>query len=273
MIDAHQHCWRVGRHGFEWPTPDLEPIHRDFGPADWRDEALAHGVCGSVLVQSQPCDADTDYLLQLAGSEPRILAVVGWADLEHPQAVDRLAQLAQAPKLRGIRPMLQNLADDQWILRPALAPALDAMQRLGLRFDALVFPRHLATLKTFSERHPELPIVLDHGGKPGIANGEWQPWADAIEDLARLPNLWCKLSGLLTEAGPRASFEIIQPYVAHLLESFGPQRTMWGSDWPVLNLAGRFASWLDLTKRCCEDLSAADSAELFGGSARRFYGL
>ena len=270
MIDAHQHFWRIT--DCAWPTPDLAAIHRDFGPADLKAIGEPLGLTGSVLVQSQPSDSDTDWLLELAVAEPLVLAVVGWTDLAAPDAAARIAELAARPKLRGLRPMLQSLADG-WILDPALEPAIAAMIVHALSFDALVLPRHLPCLLTFARRWPDLRIVIDHGGKPAIATDSLDPWRADIAALAALPNVFCKLSGLLTEASNDQPLEALAPYVAHLVEAFGPSRLMWGSDWPVLNLAGDYAGWFALARRLSGLTQPDDLAALFGETARRFYRL
>jgi L-fuconolactonase len=272
LIDAHQHFWRVGENGFSWPTPDLATIHRDFGPPDLGAVAGPHGLTGCVLVQSQPDDRDTDWLLALAAEEPLVLGVVGWADLTAPDAPARIARLSRNAKLRGLRPMLQSLDDDAWIAAPGLDPALDAMVAHGLSLDALVLTRHLPHLLALARRRPELAIVIDHGAKPPIAVGDEDgAWARGIEALAAQPQVFCKLSGLLTEAAPGQGAQALAPYVARLVAAFGPERLMWGSDWPVLNLAGDYRGWLALARDLSELTDAADLAALFGGTSRRFY--
>jgi L-fuconolactonase len=272
LIDAHQHFWRVGRNGFAWPTPDLAAIHRDFGPADLEAIGARLGLAGSVLVQSQADDRDTDWLLELAAAEPLVLGVVGWADLGAPGAPARIAELARRPKLRGLRPMLQNLDDDAWIARPSLDPALDAMIAHGLSLDALVLTRHLPHLLTLARRRPDLAIVIDHGAKPPIATGEQaEAWTLGVDALAALPQVFCKLSGLLTEASPSQAPDALAPYVRRLVSAFGPDRLMWGSDWPVLDLAGDYGGWLVLAKSLSGLTDPADLAALFGGTCRRFY--
>ncbi|WP_044559036.1 amidohydrolase [Azospirillum sp. B4] len=269
MIDAHQHVWRLGRHGHSWPTPDLTPIHRDHEMTELAALAGPLGITGSVLVQSQPCDADTDFLLDEAARHPFVRGVVGWADLKAPEAPGRIAALATKPKMRGLRPMLQSLPVD-WITDPAVDPAIRAMVVHGLTFDALVLPPHLPALLGFARRHPDLPLVIDHSAKPLIARGEIDAWAAGMRDLAALPQVHAKLSGLLTEAGDRATADALKPYVDLLLDAFGPDRLMWGSDWPVLNLAGDYAAWLGMA----QDLVPAEAhAAIFGGTARRFYRL
>jgi len=272
LIDAHQHFWRVGENGFCWPTPDLAAIHRDFGPADLAAVGAPVGLTGCVLVQSQPDERDTDWLLELATDEPLVLGVVGWVDLASPDAPARIARLSQNPKLRGLRPMLQSLDDDAWIAAPGLDPALDAMVAHGLSLDALVLTRHLPHLLTLARRRPELAIVIDHGAKPPIAVGDEDgAWARGVAALAAQPQVFCKLSGLLTEAAPGQGVQALSPYVAHLVAAFGPERLMWGSDWPVLNLAGDYGGWLALARDLSGLTDSADLAALFGGTSRRFY--
>jgi len=272
-IDAHQHFWTIRRRESGWPTPELALLHRDFGPADLLPHLSDHAIGGTVLVQSEASRADTDFMLELAAGNPFIKAVVGWVDFEAADAPAQIARLAANPVLRGLRPMLQDIGDDAWICRPTLEPAIAALLRHGLRFDALVYPRQLPPLHAFARRHPELPIVIDHAAKPTIAAGTLDPWRADIAALAALPNLRCKISGLVTEA--RADWQIghLRPYVAHLLQVFGPRRLIWGSDWPVLNLAGNYGRWVDASERLLADVASSDRAAIFGDNARQFYGL
>ncbi len=270
-IDAHQHFWQLGRNDCAWPTPDLAPIYRDFGPNDLAPLAARAGIGGTVLVQTQESDRDTDFMLRVADQTDLVKAVVGWVDLKSPHAPARIAALSRHPKMRGLRPMLQILPDDDWIADPALDPAIAAMQAHGLGFDALAFSRHLPFLRRFAERHPALPIVIDHGAKPFIADGLLDPWRDEMRALAALPNVWCKLSGLVTEAASDWRPEQLVPYVRHLVELFGPDRLMWGSDWPVLELRTDYQTWLELAESLSGVSDPAGKAALFGGTARRFY--
>lgn len=276
MIDAHQHFWRLGRHDCQWPTPELSSIYRDFMPVDLAPELAASGVEGTVLVQSQTSDADTDFLLALASDQTTIKAVVGWVDLAAPTAAERIASLARHPKLRGLRPMLQAMPEDDWLLRPELEPALAAMKAANLSLDALVFPRHLPHLLRFARRHPDLPIVIDHAAKPDIARAELEPWASSMCALADLPQVYCKLSGLLNQAGAEQGYQQLQPYVAKLYHWFGAKRLLWGSDWPVLLAApnphyASYSAWLSLAKALLPGLSPAEERAIFGENARYFY--
>lgn len=283
LVDAHQHFWQLGRSDCCWPTAELAEIYRDFGPEDLAPLLHAQGVEASVLVQSQPVDSDTDYLLGIAERVERVKAVVGWVDLKAMDAPQRIHYLARHPKLRGLRPMLQSLSEDDWINDPSLEPAVNAMKQCGLSFDALVLARHLPYLQEFAARHSTLPIVIDHGAKPPIAEGQTDAWQKALAPLAALPNVHCKLSGLLTEAKPHAREADIYPYVQELVGLFGPERLMWGSDWPVLNLNGRYDQWLkmarSMARRAIVDLnSGMNGGEIdshlqwvFAGTAGRFY--
>jgi L-fuconolactonase len=276
-IDAHQHFWRLAERQGQWPPPELAPIHRDFLPADFEALREDSGIDGTVVVQSLSSERDTRWLLSLARQHAWIWGVVGWTDMKSPDAPLRVRELALDRHLKGLRPMLQDLPDDDWIADPAVDPAAHAMVDAGLVFDALVLPRQLAGLEAFAQRHPGLRIVIDHGAKPLIARQSIEPWRGDIARFAALPNVHCKLSGLLTEAGERTSVEDLRPYVAALCELFGPRRLLWGSDWPVLRLAGGYAQWLDMSRQllaqACPGLAEADHDGIFGGNAMRLYQL
>lgn len=274
IIDAHQHLWRIGRNGHEWPTPDLDALYRDFGPDDLARICAEAGVTGTVLVQSQPSDADTQWMLALATISPLIRGVVGWADLAAPDAAQRIASLARQPRLKGLRPMLQGLAQDDWILRDEVRPALAAMMARGLTFDALVHTRHLSSIGQLARRYPGLRIVIDHGAKPPFGMpGDMARWRDEIAAVAQNTNVSCKLSGLLTEMAGGQNETVLTPCADHLLASFGPDRLMWGSDWPVVLLKDSYSRWLDWTRRWLADKPETTRVTIMGETARRFYQL
>ncbi len=274
IIDAHFHCWRLARGDYGWLTPALAPIYRDVEIEDWQREALSQGVTAGVLVQAAPTEAETVFLLEQATHHEAVRGVVGWADLLAPDAPQRIADLAATqPKLKGLRPMVHDIADPDWMLQPALAPALNAMAAHGLVFDALIKPLHLRRLRVLCERHPALQVVIDHGAKPDIASGRWQPWADGLQRLARETTAVCKLSGLLTEAGPQPRRGAAQRWGEHVLATFGPQRVLWGSDWPVLELAASYRDWWDDTQALLAPLDDADRAAVLGANAQRIYRL
>jgi L-fuconolactonase len=277
MIDAHFHCWQLDRADYGWLDPKLnpalKPICRDVTVSDWQAQSAPHGVAGGVLVQAAATEAETLFLLALADANQAVLGVVGWVDLLAPDAPARIEALARRPKLKGLRPMLQDLADPEWILNPALAPALQAMSGAGLVFDALVKPVHLPDIRILAGRYPKLAIVIDHAAKPDIAAGKWQPWADAMAQIAAQTQAMCKLSGLMTEAGPDPKSVALQPYAAHVLKCFGSGRLVWGSDWPVLELACSYADWWRCSQQLLAGLSSKEREAVLGGNAQRLYGL
>ena len=268
-IDAHQHFWALSRGDYGWLTADIAPLYRDFQPSDLRPLMADCGIDGTVLVQAAPTPAETTYMLSLAAENDFILGVVGWVDFEAADAPAQIATLAENPKLVGLRPMIQDIADDNWMLNPALAPAFEAMIAHDLTFDALVLPRHLKNLATLLERHPTLRTVIDHGAKPEIRDGKFDDWADGMATLASETSAYCKLSGIVTEANADWTAADIAPYITHLLSSFGPDRIIWGSDWPVSTLAATYRQWHDVAL----EFVGSDHAPIFGGNAQKAYRL
>jgi L-fuconolactonase len=270
-VDAHHHVWRLSRGDYAWLTPDL-PIHRDYTIDDLRP--LLGDITATVLVQAAPTEAETAFMLDVArDSSGLVRGVVGWVDFTGHDAPARIAVLGGEPLLKGLRPMLQDIVETDWILREAAQPAIKAMVNAGLRFDALVQPRHLPTLTRLCALHPGLQLVIDHGAKPAIANGDWQPWADDIAIVARETPALCKLSGLITEAGRDWCVNDLRRYVDHLLVCFGTDRLMWGSDWPVVNLAGGYARWREASRELLAPLSAGERHAILGGNAVKFYDI
>ena len=276
VIDAHQHFWDPSRGDYGWLTPELSELYRVFGPDDLKPLREAAKVARTVVVQAAQAVDETKYLLDLARNDASIAGVVGWVPLDAPNAAGLIGALAQEPKFKAVRPMLQDLPDNRWIENPALTPAIHALIKHDLAFDALIFSRHVASLRIFAERFSDLRIVVDHGAKPQIRDGDaaWQTWADGIAELAALPQgLRCKLSGLATEAAPGWTTARLKPYVDHLLKHFGPDRLMWGSDWPVLNLNGDYPRWHDAARQLTSHLNAQQQQAIFGGNAKTFYRL
>ncbi len=271
VIDSHLHLWSPTAAFHQWPGADLLAIHRAFGLDDL--SAATRSVDRVIVVQAQPDVAETEWLLDLAARDDRILGVVGWLALDAADAPTQVARLAARPGLVGLRPMLHNLADPRWILGEAVQPALRAMAARGIAFDVLVRPHHLDVVHELAMRHPTLRIVVDHGAKPAIGRGDGAAWRHGIAALGRLPNLWCKLSGLWTEQDAGADREACRPHIAHLLHSF-PRRVMWGSDWPVLLLSGdRYDDWLAFAREAVRSAAPDEMAAVFVGAARDFYRL
>ena len=270
-IDAHQHFWSLARGDYGWLTPALGVIHRDFGPADLAPLLAAHRITSTILVQAAPTQAETTYLLDIAAKTPFVAGVVGWTDFDAPDVAERIATLAADRLLVGLRPMVQDIADDNWLMHPALAPAFEAMTAHGLVFDALLKPRHIPAMLTVLERHPDLACVIDHGAKPDLVSGDLAAWRDGMSALAAHPGLTCKLSGLVTEAGPDWTLERLRPVVEHLLASFGPERLIFGSDWPVVTLRTSYAQWFEAAETLLAGLTEAQRAAVFGGNAQKLY--
>jgi L-fuconolactonase len=270
-IDAHHHVWTLARGDYGWLTPDLAPIYRDFSLADLAPHLAASRIEGTILVQAAPTEAETMFMLDIAENAEVVRGVVGWTDFDAPDAEACIDALAARKLLVGLRPMVQDIADDDWLLGPGLAPLLTAMAQHGLIFDALALPRHLPRLLQVIGRHPDLQFVLDHCAKPRLATGEIADWQRDIALLAQHPNIVCKLSGLATEAAPDWQIADLRQAVDHVRACFGPRRMLWGSDWPVVNLAGGYAKWFAAAETLLADLSPDDEADIFGGNAARIY--
>jgi L-fuconolactonase len=276
MIDAHFHSWQLSRGDYGWLIPEIGSIYRDVSVADWRKLAAPLGITGGVLVQAAPTVAETLHLLSLAEEHPVVLGVVGWVDFTTTDAVSQIEQLIRHPKLKGLRPMLHDLPDPAWILQPNVQPALAAMEKLGLVFDALIRPVHLPHILKIAERYPKLSIVIDHCAKPEIALGvdsAWQPWAHGMAALAELPNVSCKLSGLLTEAVKLPELTTCKPWIEYALKIFGTERIIWGSDWPVLELAGNYQTWFEACNAITKSMLNPQKENIYGNNAVRIYKL
>jgi L-fuconolactonase len=276
-IDSHQHFWQVNRGDYSWLTPELGVLYQDFLPQHISPILAAQSVSQTVLVQAADSLAETEFILSLAAEHDFIVGVVGWVDMTSAQAVSDIQRLAANPYFKGIRPMLQDIKDRDWILQAKFDVCFKTLIELGLTFDALVLPEHLSNLLILAERYPQLPIVIDHGAKPkialGIEHADNQLWCRQMRQLAGKQNVFCKLSGLLTEAGDSVSFDTIQPFMQHLLACFGPQKLMWGSDWPVINLVSQYQQWQAMSTEFLTVLSEQDQQATWATTAQSFYKL
>jgi L-fuconolactonase len=277
VIDAHQHFWRLDRGDYGWLTPALQPLYRDYLPADLAPHLQRAGVHSTILVQAAPTVAETRYLLGLAHANDFVAGVVGWADFDDEEVADTIDALAADEKLVGLRPMIQDIADTEWMLEEHLAAAYESMIDHGLVFDALVLPRHLPALRELIARYPELNVVLDHGAKPplkgtGDQDGDLAEWKNQIAALAQESPIVCKLSGLVTEAGS-AEPAALREAVEHLLGCFGPERLLWGSDWPVCELVCSYDAWRATIEALLATLDTDRRKLIFSGTARRIYGI
>jgi L-fuconolactonase len=274
-IDAHQHYWSVQRGDYEWLTPADAVLYRDFTPEDLSEQLADCAVSATVLVQAAATEAETRYLLALARQHASIAGVVGWVDFEASDVALRVRRLVQegAGMLKGLRPMIQDITDPHWLDRPTLHAAFEALIDNDLAFDALVLPRHLEPLARRLRQHPGLRAVLDHGGKPDVAGGALQSWASQLESLAHSGTIYCKLSGLLTQASPGAGVGELDGIVTHIFDCFGAERVMWGSDWPVLLLRASYRQWLQIALELVQRHAPGRQEAVFATNAVRFYRL
>jgi L-fuconolactonase len=274
-IDSHQHYWKVERGDYHWMTPSVPVLYRDYLPADLRPSLLRHNVQKTILVQAAQTVAETDFLLDLAGQDATIAGVVGWLDLEAPDFAAQFRQYRTNPKFIGIRPMLQDLADDRWILRPQVLAALRVIADADFPFEFLTYPRHLPFVSQVLELVPNLRAVIDHISKPEIRAHKLEPWRTWLARLAQHPNLYCKVSGMITEADHvHWTPDDLRPYIDHVIQSFGFDRIMFGSDWPVCLCAGSYDQVIAaLREILSSQLDDKTEPKLFGDNALRFYKL
>ncbi|WBB63048.1 amidohydrolase family protein [Streptomyces sp. WMMC500] len=277
-IDAHHHVWDLSVRDQEWITgPELAPLRRDFTAAELAPLARAAGVGTSVVVQTVADPGETPELLALAARDDLVGAVVGWTDLTAPDVAERLAGLRELPGgryLAGIRHQVQGEADPDWLTRPDVLRGLRAVAAAGLVYDLVVLPHQLPAAARAAAAVPELGFVLDHLGKPPVAARGLRPWADDLRGLASYPNVTGKLSGLVTEAD-WASWQTddLRPYADTALAAFGPDRLMFGSDWPVCTLAAGYADVVASAGALTGELSPAEQSAFWSGTAARVYGL
>ncbi|WP_330309170.1 MULTISPECIES: amidohydrolase family protein [unclassified Streptomyces] len=282
-VDAHHHVWDLSVRDQDWITgPELLPLRRNFTLADLEPQARAAGFGRTVLVQTVTVAEETPEFLALAEESELVAGVVGWTDLTRPDAADELARLREMTGgryLKGIRHQVQGELDPEWLLRPDVRRGLAAVAGAGLVYDLVVLPHQLSACVKAAEALPELTFVLDHLGKPPIASGELEPWASDVRALAALPNTVGKLSGLVTEANwrswPQGTYPLaeLRPYADTVLDAFGSNRLMYGSDWPVCTLAATYSGVGDIAAGLIVELSDDERAEIFGGTATRVYDI
>jgi L-fuconolactonase len=275
LIDAHQHYWQLERGDYGWLTPDLTVLYRDCLPEELQGTLADCGVTGTVAVQAAPTEAETRFLFDLARKHASILGIVGWVDFEAHDVARRIAALIMegGGLLKGLRPMVQDISDPAWLGRDSLDRAFGVLVERELVFDALVTPVHLDILERRLRRHPELRCVIDHAGKPTPGERSLAAWSARLQSLANHTSAYCKLSGLLTQFEAPATLDVLEPYVSRVFDYFGPERVIWGSDWPVLTLRASYRDWLDLSLELIRTHAPQARAAIFDGNARRAYRL
>ncbi len=273
-IDAHQHFWLYNSAEYGWIDESMAAIRRDFLPEDLAGELSANEFNGSVAVQARQTLEETRWLLELAAASPRILGVVGWVDLCSPDVHARLRSFAKTPKLVGVRHVVQAETDDRFLMRPDFLRGISLLEEFDLAYDILIYTRHLPVATEFVEKFPRQRFVLDHMAKPPIKTGEIDLWEKGIRHLAAFPNVFCKLSGLVTEANwQHWTPEQIRPYLDVVFDAFGSERLMIGSDWPVCLVAGRYGRVMDLVKVYVRSNCPGALEAILGENARRFWHL
>lgn len=273
-IDAHQHFWKYSAAQYGWISDEMEGLKRDFLPADLKPLLVGEGFEGSIAVQARQDLDETRWLLQLAGESDFIKGVVGWVDLCSADVETELARLAGEPRFVGVRHVLQGEPDDEFMLRADFRRGIAQLAEHRLTYDLLLYPRHLPVAAKLVREFPEQPFVLDHIAKPLIADGLTEPWDRDIRELARLKNVWCKVSGMVTEArwnDWRA--EDFRPYLDVVFEAFGPERVMIGSDWPVCTLSGGYAATMAIVRDYIRRFESAQQENILGLNCARFYGV
>jgi L-fuconolactonase len=269
IIDAHQHFWNPARGDYFWMVgAATKPIARTIMPKDMAHHLERHKISRTVLVQAAPTINETEFMLGIADATDFVAKVVGWVDFENREDLKQLTRLKKHPKFVGVRPMIQDLPDREWMHRKDVQWAFDALYGLDLTFDALGYPIHLDAFQCLFDKYPNLRTVIDHCMKPVIRLGEFEPWATKIAKIAKTTPVYCKLSGLATEAKPGWTVETLKPYARHVIDSFGPSRVMWGSDWPVLDLNGSYRDWFLAAQEIVTD---DERDQIFRKTAATFY--
>jgi L-fuconolactonase len=273
-IDAHQHFWRYNPVEYDWIDDTMTVIRRDFLPADLQREINQADVDGVVSVQARQILEETEWLLRAAAENDFIRGVVGWVPLRDAGVGKILEKFVVHPKLRGVRHVVQSEPDDHFILRRDFSRGIKLLRQFGLAYDILVYERQLPPTIEFVDRHPDQVFVLDHVAKPRIGDNLLEPWRENIRELARRENVYCKISGMVTEADYKQWTEDqLKPYLEIVLEAFGPRRLMFGSDWPVCLVACSYVRWHEIVSRFTSQLSENDRAWIFGKTAIKAYGL
>ena len=273
-IDAHHHLWRYSKEEYDWIGLGMEAIARDFLPAHLQTELAACGVKASVVVQARQTLEETNWLLDLAANSPCIHGVVGWAPIASADFPRALERLKERRKLKGLRHIIQAEPDDEFILREDFNAGIRALAGSGLVYDILIYERHLPAAIKFVDRHPTQIFVLDHLAKPRIKDRVLEPWKTNLFELAKRKNVYCKLSGMVTEADWNSwNTNDLRPYADAALEAFGPARLMFGSDWPVCLIGCNYHQWFQVAQNLVAGLSTSEKELVLGGVAARIYSL
>jgi len=264
IIDAHHHLWQFNTDDYGWMDDSMSILKQDYLPADLEKQLSSANVSGTVAVQARQNLEETRWLLEMAGRHPFIKGIVGWVDLCSEQLNAQLDEFGRDPRLVGVRHVIHDEPDDDFMLRPAFLKGMEKLVQYNLTYDLLLFPKHLQRAVELVSLFPELRFVLDHISKPFIKSGILDPWREDMASLAVQPNVWCKISGMVTEAHPENwKYEDFLPYLDTVVEAFGTDRIMLGSDWPVCRLAGEYNQIMDIPALYFEDLDPVEKEKVF----------
>ena len=270
-VDSHQHFWQLERGDYTWMSSDYKAIFRDFMPPDLAPLIAEKNISQTIIVQAADTVAETEFTLEIANKTQFVSGGVGWVDFEKSSVKEDIDRLCENPYLKGFRPMIHDISDDNWMIRDSLRPGLSYLSDKGLSFDALVRPKHLHNLIIFAKTYYKLPIVIDHIAKPKIVNGGMDQWMKDMRELANLDNIYCKFSGIVTEVGESYTSSEIAPHIEFILKTFGTKKLMWGSDWPVLTIAENYGKWFELAMNFCAEPSIDERLDIFANTAKNFY--
>ena len=274
IIDAHQHFWKYDRVRDSWITDEMSVLKRDYFPADLARELDVHNVDATVAVQADQSEHETLFLLDLANRNKRIAGVVGWVNLRSPQLAERLQFFSQFPKLVGFRHVAQSEPDDRFLARDDFVSGVAQLRQFGLTYDILIYPKQLPAALELVSKLPDQRFVIDHLAKPEIKSKRIEPWAKQMRAIAQNENLYCKLSGMVTEADLRRwKLDDFRPYLDIVFDAFGPDRLMFGSDWPVCLCAASYTQVKQVIDSYLQQNSVEEKGKIFGGNAIRFYRL
>ncbi|MGG1572547.1 amidohydrolase family protein [Fictibacillus sp. NRS-1165] len=275
MIDSHQHFWKLQRNDYGWLSEDMGVLYQDYMPEDLTPLLKQYQISGTVVVQAAPAYEETLFLLSLYDRYDWICGVVGWLDLSSPSFPAQLASLLEHPGIVGLRPMLQDIEEPDWILQDQVTENVNCLHQHHLPLDLLINQKHIPSILTLLKALPELKAVVDHMAKPNISGGELDGWKQDMKSLSEYPNVWCKVSGFMTEAEPYTwKTKDFEPYIGHIVETFGTSRLLFGSDWPVCLAAGSYQDTIEIIRENLQStVSPAEMDQIFSENARQFYNL
>jgi len=273
-VDSHQHFWQLSRGDYNWLTSDFTCLYKDHLPELLAPALELYGITSTIVVQAADSIDETYFLLELAKKTDFIAGVVGWVDFQANDVISHLASLSKNPYFKGIRPMLQDIDDPDWILNDDFAAIFDFLANNSLTFDALILDIHLEQITSIAKRYPQLNIVVNHLAKPDLTKPMSTKWQHQLTCLAELENVSIKFSGLMTQAATDCvDVAIYRQYFQLIYQLFGPKRILWGSDWPVVNMNGSYALWHDISQALINELPKAEQQLIWSENARNFYKL